>query len=208
MTSALSLPLSEETRRDLFPVCRDQIFFAHAAVATLPRPAADRMARYARESSSAQQELAETLRDIKAARATCARLIGAEADEIALLGSHVAGPEPLCEWHRLAARRRSALLPWRLSRQRVPMAGPAPARRERALSGAGRTWRDYPGTRGRSFDQPHAPGRPRLVPLLHGLSRSMSMPSAGCSTRGISSSPSTAFSRSARFHSLWSTSIS
>jgi selenocysteine lyase/cysteine desulfurase len=79
-------PMDEAMRAALFPVVKEQIFLAHAAVAALPQPAAEIMTRYVEASSRAQQELAETLRDIKEARATCARFIGAEPEEIALLG--------------------------------------------------------------------------------------------------------------------------
>lgn len=44
------------------------------------------MIRHVREAVEAPQEFAQTLKDIKAMRATCAKFIGGEADEIALLG--------------------------------------------------------------------------------------------------------------------------
>jgi selenocysteine lyase/cysteine desulfurase len=78
--------LTEAQRRELFPICQEQIFLAHAAVTALPQPVSGAMCRYLEESSRTQQELATTLRDIKEARATCAGFIGAQADEIALLG--------------------------------------------------------------------------------------------------------------------------
>jgi selenocysteine lyase/cysteine desulfurase len=76
----------EDRRRELFPVCRDQIFFAHAAVTALPKAVADAVIDYTRRSSETHQETSEVLREIKQARRSCAALIGAQAEEIALLG--------------------------------------------------------------------------------------------------------------------------
>jgi len=76
----------EAARRDLFPICRERIFLAHAAVTALPRCVADAVCDYTRQSSQNHQEFGDVLRDVKRARQTCAQLIGAHADEIALLG--------------------------------------------------------------------------------------------------------------------------
>jgi cysteine desulfurase / selenocysteine lyase len=76
----------EAVRRDLFPICRDKIFLAHAAVTALPRGVADAVCDYTRQSSQNHQEFGDVLRDVKRARQTCAQLLGAHADEIALLG--------------------------------------------------------------------------------------------------------------------------
>ena len=76
----------EARRRELFPICRDQIFFAHAAVTALPGYVADAVCAYTRQSSENHQEFGDVLREVKQARRTCAQLIGAHADEIALLG--------------------------------------------------------------------------------------------------------------------------
>ena len=76
----------EEQRRELFPVCREKIFFAHAGVNALPKCVADAVCDYTRRSSQNPQEFGEVLRDVCEARRTCARFIGAQADEIALLG--------------------------------------------------------------------------------------------------------------------------
>ena len=76
----------EAERTALFPVSRQTAFFAHAGVTPLPKPAADAMCQYITRSSETEQEFAEVLRDVKQARKTCAAFIGAEADEIALLG--------------------------------------------------------------------------------------------------------------------------
>lgn len=77
---------SESDRLAQFPVARKLKFFAHAAVTSLPACVADAMARHVREASEAPQEFAQTLKDIKAMRGRCAEFIGANADEIALLG--------------------------------------------------------------------------------------------------------------------------
>lgn len=76
----------EARRAELFPICRDRIFLAHAAVTVLPGCVADAICDYTRVSSHAHQEFGDVLRDVKHARRTCAQLIGAHADEIALLG--------------------------------------------------------------------------------------------------------------------------
>jgi cysteine desulfurase/selenocysteine lyase len=77
---------SEAERRALFPIVREKTFLAHAAVTALPQPVADAATRYLQRSASDPQELGDTLRDIKRARKTCADFIGADAEEIALLG--------------------------------------------------------------------------------------------------------------------------
>jgi selenocysteine lyase/cysteine desulfurase len=76
----------EAARRELFPVCRDTIYFAHAGVAPLPRVVADAICDYTRHSSETHQEFGHVLRDVKRAREACAAFIGAEPGEIALLG--------------------------------------------------------------------------------------------------------------------------
>jgi selenocysteine lyase/cysteine desulfurase len=76
----------EGQRRTMFPVCRGQIFFAHAGVTALPQFVADEVSCYTQKSAHNAQEFADVLREVKEARKVCARFIGAEADEIALLG--------------------------------------------------------------------------------------------------------------------------
>lgn len=76
----------EARRRELFPICRDQVFLAHAAVAPLPAFVSDAVCAYTRASSENHQEFGDVLRDVKRTRQACAQLIGAHADEIALLG--------------------------------------------------------------------------------------------------------------------------
>ncbi len=76
----------EAERRRLFPVCRTKFFFAHAAVTALPACAADAICAYTRQSAEMPQEFAGMARDIRDARRACAEFIGAQSDEIALLG--------------------------------------------------------------------------------------------------------------------------
>jgi cysteine desulfurase / selenocysteine lyase len=76
----------EAARLAAFPVCRNKIFLAHAAVTTLPRAAADAMQQYVETAAQSHQESEQTWRDIKATRAAACALVGAHADEIALLG--------------------------------------------------------------------------------------------------------------------------
>ena len=77
---------SEEERLSAFPVARKRIFLAHAGVTSLPARAAAAMTSYITESSHDQQEFGGVLKEISSARRDAATLIGAGADEIALLG--------------------------------------------------------------------------------------------------------------------------
>jgi len=81
-----SLVLDEAARRNAFPVCRSQIFLAHAGVTALPRCVADAIIDYTRQSCEHHQEFGEVLTRVNQARAVSAAFIGAHADEIALLG--------------------------------------------------------------------------------------------------------------------------
>jgi cysteine desulfurase/selenocysteine lyase len=76
----------ENLRRELFPVCRNHIFFGHAGVTALPEFVASAVCDYTRQSSENQQEFDDVLRQVKEARQTCATFIGAKPEEIALLG--------------------------------------------------------------------------------------------------------------------------
>ncbi len=76
----------ESERQRLFPVCKSKIFLGHAAVTALPACVADAMCAHIQTSCEMPQEFGEVLRDIKNARQLCADFIGAQPDEIALLG--------------------------------------------------------------------------------------------------------------------------
>jgi selenocysteine lyase/cysteine desulfurase len=77
---------SEEARLAAFPVARKRIFLAHGGVTALPHCAAEAMTAYVSSSSEDQQEFGGVLKEIAATRRDAAALIGAEAEEIALLG--------------------------------------------------------------------------------------------------------------------------
>lgn len=77
---------NEELRQHEFPVCRDKVYLAHAAVCPLPRRVAEAMARYAEAATRDDQE-AIVLEELTArTRGLAARLLGCEPDEIALVG--------------------------------------------------------------------------------------------------------------------------
>ncbi len=76
----------ESERQRLFPVCKSKIFLGHAAVTALPACVADAMCAHIRTSCEMPQEFGDVLRDIRNARQLCAEFIGAQPDEIALLG--------------------------------------------------------------------------------------------------------------------------
>jgi selenocysteine lyase/cysteine desulfurase len=81
------IPFASESKRiEEFPVARKQIFLAHAGVTALPRRVADAMRRHIEMSCENHQEFGDVLRDIARFRSLAAGLIGARAEEIALLG--------------------------------------------------------------------------------------------------------------------------
>ena len=83
----------EAARRHAFPICGQKTFFAHAAVCPLPRVAADALIAQAKEATvSGPDDYVRALRQIRAARETCARMLpGALPEEIALLGPTALG---------------------------------------------------------------------------------------------------------------------
>lgn len=82
----MSLFASESERLERFPVARHRIFLSHAGVTALPQCAAAAMIAQVQASCENHQEFGNVLRDIEKTRQTCARLIGADKSEIALLG--------------------------------------------------------------------------------------------------------------------------
>jgi len=77
----------ENWRLDEFPVARKKIFLSHAAVTVLPRRVAAAIDAYTEASTTGELELGRVLtRDMDRVRESSAKLIGASADEIALLG--------------------------------------------------------------------------------------------------------------------------
>lgn len=81
-----SLVLDEAARREAFPVVREKIFMGHAGVTVLPKCVAEAVIEYTRRSSENHQEFGDVLRRIVETRVIAARVIGARAEEIALLG--------------------------------------------------------------------------------------------------------------------------
>ncbi|HWL53007.1 MAG TPA: aminotransferase class V-fold PLP-dependent enzyme [Chthoniobacteraceae bacterium] len=76
----------EEARMAAFPVARNKIFLAHAAVTALPQVVSQAVADFSRRASERDLDFAELTRDLHRTRSLAARWIGARADEIALLG--------------------------------------------------------------------------------------------------------------------------
>jgi selenocysteine lyase/cysteine desulfurase len=77
---------NEEHRRAAFPICKEKIFMAHAAVTALPRVVADAVIRHAEESASDFENFSTLRKLIEETRAASAKLIGSSPDEIALIG--------------------------------------------------------------------------------------------------------------------------
>lgn len=95
----MSLPakqgLIDETRarlRAAMPVARKWAYFDHAAVAPISQPAADAMGRWLREASEEGDTVwPQWSAKVQETRQLAARLVGADADEIALTTSTTAG---------------------------------------------------------------------------------------------------------------------
>jgi selenocysteine lyase/cysteine desulfurase len=81
-----SLVGSEQNRSEAFPICREKIFMAHAAVTALPRVVADAVICYAEESATNAPNFSALLKSIQETRAASAKLIGSNEEEIALIG--------------------------------------------------------------------------------------------------------------------------
>ncbi len=92
---------NEELRQALFPVARESVFLAHAAVAPLPQPVVDAIQQYAVQSTREDQETSVFEGLLGRLRQRVAQLIGAGPNEIALVGptslalSYVAAGLPL-----------------------------------------------------------------------------------------------------------------
>jgi cysteine desulfurase / selenocysteine lyase len=82
---------NEDLRREIFPIAKSRIFFAHAAVAPIPAPVASAIASYA-AAASRQAQFEDLHRAIETdARRLSAEMIGVEPDEIAFVPSTSAG---------------------------------------------------------------------------------------------------------------------
>ena len=85
-SSIESCVLDESARREMFPVCRKSIFLGHAGVTVLPQRVAHAIIEHTQRSCEQHQEFGDVLRDVNEARRVAAALIGAQPEEIALLG--------------------------------------------------------------------------------------------------------------------------
>ena len=92
---------NEELRHHEFPVTRDLIFLSHAAVCPLPRRVTEAVKDYASKCNLGDQEEVLPEREILETRKSFAQLLGAQTEEIALVGptslalSYVASGLPL-----------------------------------------------------------------------------------------------------------------
>jgi selenocysteine lyase/cysteine desulfurase len=77
----------ESLRRREFPVCQDKVFLAHAAVSPLPRRVVEAMKQYLEAAAHDNQENVLPDDVIGETRALAARLIEAQPEEIAFVGS-------------------------------------------------------------------------------------------------------------------------
>ncbi len=76
----------ESERQQKFPICRRVAYFAHAAVGPLPRCVVAAMTAYLERASEHPQNFDGVMAEMDSVRKSAARLLGAEAEEIALLG--------------------------------------------------------------------------------------------------------------------------
>ncbi len=77
---------SEKERLAEFPVAQNSIFLAHAGVTILPQRVTKAMQDYLQEACLKMQEYPEAWRATNETRSVAARMIGANASEISLLG--------------------------------------------------------------------------------------------------------------------------
>ncbi len=81
-----SVLTDESFRANCFPIVRNKIFIAHAAVTVLPQAVAEAISSYVRKSAEEFPDFTESLRIIRETRESAARLLHASPEEIALLG--------------------------------------------------------------------------------------------------------------------------
>src|SRR3954468_796904 len=77
---------NEHLRHQEFPVTREKVFLAHAGVCPLPRRVFEAVQSYARECTAADQEDVLPELEIRKTRQLAATLLGAQMEEIALVG--------------------------------------------------------------------------------------------------------------------------
>lgn len=86
MTKLEQLVSDETARAAEFPICRNKIYFAHAAIAPMPTRVVSAMTGYLEASSRKPRDLEDILARAAETRALAARLLGASPDETALIG--------------------------------------------------------------------------------------------------------------------------
>jgi selenocysteine lyase/cysteine desulfurase len=86
MPTLADLLSNESLRAEEFPLVRDSIFLAHAGVTILPRRVTRVMQEHLEQSCLRMQEYPEAWKSVTETRGVAARLIGARASEISLLG--------------------------------------------------------------------------------------------------------------------------
>src|SRR6266550_8559794 len=81
-----SVLTDESSRSSYFPIVRNRIFLAHAAVTVLPRPVAEAIGQYLHTATQDIPDFAKLSQIIRETRESAARLLHASPEEIALLG--------------------------------------------------------------------------------------------------------------------------
>jgi cysteine desulfurase/selenocysteine lyase len=81
-----SVLTDESFRANCFPIVRNKIFIAHAAVSVLPQAVAEAISSYVHKSAEEFPDFTEMLSIIRETRESAARLLHASPEEIALLG--------------------------------------------------------------------------------------------------------------------------
>lgn len=85
------LQTDEAFRREQFPIAGNAIFMAHASVTAMPKMVTDAMRAFCDRSATEHQESAWSLARVNETRAMAAKFIGAEAEEISLIGPTALG---------------------------------------------------------------------------------------------------------------------
>jgi cysteine desulfurase/selenocysteine lyase len=89
--SLRELLANESLRQHEFPVTREKVYLAHAGVCPLPRRVGAAIAAYAQEATERDQELFVWTKLTHKTKELAARLVGAQPDEIALIGPTTVG---------------------------------------------------------------------------------------------------------------------
>jgi len=81
-----SVLTDESFRATCFPIVKNKIFIAHAAVSVLPQAVAEAISNYVHKSAEEFPDFTESLSILRETRESAARLLHASPEEIALLG--------------------------------------------------------------------------------------------------------------------------